>query len=180
MITMMYPHGAARGLDYLHTGTGIRNGVIHRDVKSSNILLHSGLEAKISDFGLSKICPKNQQSTYVNTIVKGTFGYLDPDYFYTGKLTRKSDVYAFRMVLFKVLCGKRAVDESLDEDQRSLAIWAQDSIKKGRLKQIVDNQIKGDISPKCLKMFAQLAVHVLSKDLYANTVLLTAQTSSNI
>nr|GFD45116.1 serine-threonine/tyrosine-protein kinase catalytic domain-containing protein [Tanacetum cinerariifolium] len=109
--------------------------------------------------------PKNQQSTYVNTIVKGTFGYLDPDYFYTGKLTRKSDVYAFGVVLFEVLCGKRAVDASLDEDQRSLAIWAQDSIKKGRLKQIVDNQIKGDISPKCLKMFAQLAKRCLHKDL---------------
>ncbi|GKE30890.1 serine-threonine/tyrosine-protein kinase catalytic domain-containing protein, partial [Tanacetum coccineum] len=65
--------GSARGLDYLHTGTGNKHGVIHRDVKSSNILLHNNWEAKISDFGLSKICPKNQQSTYVNTVVKGTF-----------------------------------------------------------------------------------------------------------
>ncbi|GKB12405.1 serine-threonine/tyrosine-protein kinase catalytic domain-containing protein, partial [Tanacetum coccineum] len=120
--------GATRGLDYLHTGTGIKHGVVHRDVKSSNILL------QISDFGLSKICPKNKQSTYVKTMVKGTFGYLDPDYFYTSKLTRKSDVYAFRVVLFEALYGKRAVDGSLDEEQWGLAIWAQNSIKERQAK----------------------------------------------
>ncbi|GKD45775.1 serine-threonine/tyrosine-protein kinase catalytic domain-containing protein, partial [Tanacetum coccineum] len=157
--------GAARGLDYLHTGTGIKHGIVHRDVKSSNILLHNSWEAKISDFGLSKICPKNKQSTYVKTNVKGTFGYLDPNYFYTGKLTRKSDVYAFGVVLFEALCGKRAVDSSLDEEQWGLAIWVQDSIKEGRLKQIVDDHIKREISPKCLKMFAQLAKRCLDKHL---------------
>ncbi|PWA56100.1 serine-threonine/tyrosine-protein kinase catalytic domain-containing protein [Artemisia annua] len=153
--------GAARGLEYLHTGTGIKHGVIHRDVKSSNILLHKSWAAKISDFGLSKIGPTNQPSTYVNTLVKGTFGYLDPDYFQTGRLTRKSDVYAFGVVLFEVLCGKRAIDTSIDEDQWGLARWVQDSIKKGRLKKIVDSNIMGSISPKCLKEFAQLAVRCL-------------------
>ncbi|KAI3715805.1 hypothetical protein L6452_22792 [Arctium lappa] len=149
--------GAARGLHYLHTGTGIKHGVIHRDVKSSNILLDDCWEAKISDFGLSKIGPTNQPCTSVSTLVKGTFGYLDPDYVYTGRLTRKSDVYAFGVVLFEVLCGKQAVDRSLDEEQWSLARWAQDSIKEGMLKQIVDTDLRGRISPKCLKEFARLA-----------------------
>ncbi|PWA45481.1 concanavalin A-like lectin/glucanase domain, Serine/threonine-protein kinase Rad53 [Artemisia annua] len=149
--------GAARGLDYLHTGTGINLGVIHRDVKSSNILLDNSWAAKISDFGLSKIGPTNQPFTYVNTMVRGTFGYLDPNYFYTGKLTRKSDVYAFGVVLFEVLCGKKAVDTSIDEEQCSLAAWAHDSIKEGRLKQIVDLNLRGRVSSKCLKEFAQLA-----------------------
>ncbi|KAK1414177.1 hypothetical protein QVD17_29918 [Tagetes erecta] len=153
--------GAARGLDYLHTDTCIKDRVVHRDIKSSNILLHDSWDAKISDFGLSKICPKNQQSTYVNTIVKGTFGYLDPNYFYTGKLTRKSDVYAFGVVLFEILCGKRAVDRGIDEEQWALAIWAKDSIKAGRLKQIVDINIRGSVSLKCLKMFVKLAKQCL-------------------
>ncbi|KAJ0540793.1 putative protein kinase RLK-Pelle-WAK family [Helianthus annuus] len=123
------------------------------DVKSSNILLDECWEARVSDFGLSKISPRNQQSSYVNTLVKGTFGYFDPNYFATGKLTRKSDVYAFGVVLLEVLCRKRAVDNSLDW---GLATWAQDSIKAGSLKGIVDSDIKGEISPKCLKQYARI------------------------
>ncbi|KAJ0531168.1 putative protein kinase RLK-Pelle-CrRLK1L-1 family [Helianthus annuus] len=133
--------GAARSLDYLHTGTDIKHGVIHRDVKSTTILLDDNWAAKVSDFGLSKIGPTNQPSTYVNTLVRGTFGYMDPDYFQTGRLTRKSDVYAFGVVLF----------------ERGLATWAQDSIKEGRVKQIVDYNLRGRISPKCLNLFALLA-----------------------
>ncbi|KAL8223570.1 hypothetical protein R6Q57_019045 [Mikania cordata] len=156
--------GAARGLDYLHTGTNITHGVVHRDVKSSNILLHGSWEAKISDVGLSKICPKDQPSTHVSTLVKGTFGYLDPEYFYTCKLTRKSDVYAFGVVMFEVLCGKRAIDTSIDEEQCNLARWAQDSIKEGRIKQIIDTNIRETIPTKCLKDFARLADRCLHSD----------------
>ncbi|KAJ9550809.1 hypothetical protein OSB04_014854 [Centaurea solstitialis] len=153
--------GAARGLHYLHTGTGIQVGIIHRDVKTSNILLHESWAAKISDFGLSRVGPTNQPSTYVNTLVKGTFGYLDPDYFFTGRLTRKSDVYAFGVVLLEVLCRKRAVDATLDEEQWNLARWAQESIEKGNLKHIVDSNLKGQISPKCLKEFVRIAERCL-------------------
>ncbi|XP_023757430.1 probable LRR receptor-like serine/threonine-protein kinase At1g56130 [Lactuca sativa] len=153
--------GAARGLDYLHTGMGVDFGVIHRDVKTSNILLSENWAAKISDFGLSKIGPTNQRSTYVNTLVKGTFGYLDPDYFFNGRLTRKSDVYAFGVVLLEVLSRKRAVDESLDEEQHNLARWVQESIKEGNLKRVIDYDIRGEISPKCLKGFVRIAERYL-------------------
>nr|XP_043635254.1 receptor-like protein kinase THESEUS 1 [Erigeron canadensis] len=146
--------GAARGLDYLHTGTGIEVGVIHRDVKSSNILIHESWAAKISDFGLARIGPINQASTYVNTLVKGTFGYIDPNYFATGKLTRKSDVYAFGVVLFEVLCQKRPSDRSFE---CGLVTWIQESIKEGNLKQIVYSGIRDEISLKCLKGFARIA-----------------------
>ncbi|KAJ0759778.1 putative protein kinase RLK-Pelle-CrRLK1L-1 family [Helianthus annuus] len=157
--------GAGRGLHYLHTSTGIESGVIHRDVKSSNILLHENWAAKISDFGLSKISPMSQPSTYVNTLVKGTFGYLDPNYYATGKLTKKSDVYAFGVVLLEVLCRKRAVDRSLDEEQWGLVTWFQDSIKEGNLKHIIDLDIRGEISPKCLKEFIKIIQRCLHHDL---------------
>ncbi|XP_076938362.1 uncharacterized protein LOC143606493 isoform X2 [Bidens hawaiensis] len=150
--------GAGRGLHYLHTGTGIESGVIHRDFKSSNILLHESWAAKISDFGLSKIGPTNQPSTYINTNVKGSFGYFDPNYFSTGKLTRKSDVYAFGIVMLELLCQKRAVDRNLEE---GLVTWVQDSIKEGNLKHIIDSDIKGEISPKCLKEFVRIAERCL-------------------
>ncbi|XP_076921698.1 putative serine/threonine-protein kinase PBL22 isoform X2 [Bidens hawaiensis] len=153
--------GAGRGLHYLHTGTGIDSGIIHRDVKSSNILLHECWVAKISDFGLSKISPTNKPSTYVNTLIKGTFGYLDPYYFTTGRLTRKSDVYAFGVVLLEVLCRKHAVDRNLDEEQWGLVTWAQDSIKEGNLKRIIDSDIRSEISPKCLKEFVRIAERCL-------------------
>ncbi|KAK1418517.1 hypothetical protein QVD17_27662 [Tagetes erecta] len=150
--------GAARGLDYLHTGTGVEFGIIHRDVKSSNILLDERWAAKISDFGLSKMSPSNQTSSYVSTLVKGTFGYFDPNYFATGKVTRKSDVYAFGVVLLEVLCRKRAADASLD---LGLVTWAQDSIKEGYLKDIVDADIKDEISRKCLKEYVRVVQRCL-------------------
>ncbi|CAI9293692.1 unnamed protein product [Lactuca saligna] len=153
--------GTARGLDYLHTGTGIEFGVIHRDVKSSNILLQDNWAAKISDFGLSKIGSTNRPSTIVNTLVKGTFGYIDPNYYTTGRLNRKSDVYSFGVILLELLRRKRAVDETLDEEQWGLVPWAQESIKQGNLKNIIDYSIRRQISPKCLRKFVRIAERCL-------------------
>lgn len=149
--------GAARGLDYLHTGTSTQNGVIHRDVKTSNILLDANFAAKISDFGLAKVGRIDQTQTYVSTNVKGTFGYMDPCYFYTGNLTRKSDVYAFGVVLFEVLSGRQAVDSTLDEEQWGLAAWAQDQIKEGKYNQIIDRRLMGQISKKMLEGVCKLS-----------------------
>ncbi|KAM7462747.1 hypothetical protein LguiA_030868 [Lonicera macranthoides] len=158
--------GAAHGLDYLHTGTGIKHRVIHRDVKSSNILLDENWAAKISDFGLSKIGPTSHSCSQVSTKVKGTFGYLDPEYFLTHRLTRKSDVYAFGVVLFEVLCGRRALDVRLDVEQRGLAGWAQHCIKEGTLDRIIDPFLRGEISSNSLSTFVQIAdqcLHIFSK-----------------
>ncbi|KAL4582339.1 hypothetical protein LXL04_006886 [Taraxacum kok-saghyz] len=152
--------GAARGLDYLHVGTSTQHGVIHCDVKSSNILLDANFDAKIADFGLAKI--GLIERTHVSTAVKGTFGYKDPNYFYTGKLTTSSDVYAFGVVLFEVLTGKKAVDSTLDEEQWSLAVWALHQIKVGKLNNIIDHRLIGQISKKCLKEFARIAGHCLN------------------
>ncbi|KAI3754384.1 hypothetical protein L1987_54167 [Smallanthus sonchifolius] len=153
--------GAGRGLDYLHTGVGTRHGIIHRDVKSSNILLDENWEALLSDFGLSKIGPTNQSSSYVDASVKGTFGYLDPEYFYTRRLTRKTDVFAFGVVLFELLSGRLPVDIRHGEENCSLVRWAKKCVKERKLDQMVDSNIRGTIFPKCLRQFAQIAYHCL-------------------
>ncbi|KAJ0900703.1 putative protein kinase RLK-Pelle-RLCK-VIIa-2 family [Helianthus annuus] len=169
---------AARGLDYLHTGTGVQHRVIHRDVKSSNILLDENLASKIADFGLSRITPASQSGATTNVYtgqIVCTFGYLDAEYFSTHRLTRKSDVYAFGVVLLEVLCGRPALDFSLDEEQHSLAGWAKHCIKRGNLSRIVDPSLRGQVSAKCLKNFGQIAyecLHSSSKDRPTMTVIL--------
>ncbi|KAF7129173.1 hypothetical protein RHSIM_Rhsim10G0052600 [Rhododendron simsii] len=145
--------GAARGLDYLHT----EQSVIHRDVKTTNILLNENWIAKISDFGLSKTGTTNQTQSHVSTEVRGTFGYLDPQYFLTHRLTMKSDVYAFGVVLFEVLCARPPVDFRVEEEQCSLAMWAQHCIKQGTLDQIIDPSLSGEIPANGLKVFAEVA-----------------------
>ncbi|XP_052200113.1 receptor-like protein kinase FERONIA [Diospyros lotus] len=149
--------GAARGLDYLHTG--IQGGVKHRDVKTTNILLNKDMVAKVSDFGLCKMVSTSHSVSHVSTVVKGTFGYFDPHYFSTHKLTKKSDVYAFGVVLLEVLCGRPAVDLSLEEEQHSLSLWAQGRIKDGKLDEIIDPILRDElpVPSKSLEVFAEVA-----------------------
>ncbi|TYH63806.1 hypothetical protein ES332_D07G220300v1 [Gossypium tomentosum] len=144
--------GAATGLNYLHTE--VRHTVIHRDVKTSNILLDDKFIAKVSDFGLSKEDPKDK---VIITGIKGTRGYLDPEYARGHKLTEKSDVYAFGVVLFEVLYARKAVNTKLPEAQMSLAHWAKQCIADGTLYKVIDPYLIGKIAPECFKVFVEIA-----------------------
>lgn len=139
--------GAARGLDYLHSGAIHR--IIHRDVKSTNILLDEHYAAKVSDFGLSKMSPISLTNIPLTTVVKGTFGYMDPEYYKRVKLTEKSDVYSFGVVLFEVLFARAAVDSKLEYSQISLADWGRKCVANESINESIDPFLKGKISRSC-------------------------------
>ncbi|KAL7612711.1 hypothetical protein Lser_V15G06119 [Lactuca serriola] len=112
--------GAATGVKYLHSGLGEHSRVIHRDLKSANILLDENMEAKICDFGLSRLSPRNQQDTLVRTRPSGTRFYMDPVYNERGRLSKESDIYSFGVVMFEVSSGMMAYKVRPLEDTNEL------------------------------------------------------------
>ncbi|AES92794.2 Serine/Threonine kinase PBS1 [Medicago truncatula] len=112
--------GAAQGLEYLHCQ--VDPPVIHRDLKSSNILLEHDFSAKLSDFGLAKLGPVGDD-THVSTRVMGTEGYCALEYAMTGKLTKQSDIYSFGVVLLELITGRRALDTSREAGEQYLVAW---------------------------------------------------------
>ncbi|AES97210.1 feronia receptor-like kinase [Medicago truncatula] len=152
--------GVARGLHYLHTGT--KHTIIHRDIKTTNILLDHNWIAKISDFGLSK----ESYTSLGTTVVKGSTGYLDPEYYQRCMLTEKSDLYSLGVVLLEVLSARQALspcDDDDDDEHLNLAEWAKFCFENGNVEEIVDPNLEGNIVKECLELYLGIAMKCLAE-----------------
>uniref|UniRef100_A0A0D3EVJ1 non-specific serine/threonine protein kinase n=1 Tax=Oryza barthii TaxID=65489 RepID=A0A0D3EVJ1_9ORYZ len=147
--------GAAKGILYLHTEAD--PPIFHRDVKASNILLDSKFVAKVADFGLSRLAPvpdvDGTMPAHISTVVKGTPGYLDPEYFLTHKLTDKSDVYSLGVVLLELLTGMKPIQHG-----KNIVREVNTAYQSGEIAGVIDERISSSSSPECVARLASLAV----------------------
>ncbi|XP_031117463.1 probable protein kinase At2g41970 [Ipomoea triloba] len=147
-------YGAARGLEFLHEK--VQPPIVHRDIRSSNVLLFDDFTAKIADFNLT-----NQSSDTAarlhSTRVLGTFGYHAPEYAMTGQITQKSDVYSFGVVLLELLTGRKPVDHTMPKGQQSLVTWATPRLSEDKVKQCVDPKLNNEYPPKAIAKMAAVA-----------------------
>ncbi|KAJ4784068.1 Nodulation receptor kinase [Rhynchospora pubera] len=150
----------AHAINYLHTYC--EKPLIHRDIKSVNILLTSTLHGKVADFGLAKLASMDANNTIVQTIAKGTPGYIDPEYFRTNQLSSKSDVYSFGVVLVEVITGKRPVERT---SKTTAVKWAIAEFYKGNAIDTLDPNLKPDEAiSAAVRQIYELASHCLVID----------------
>ncbi|MFS7989364.1 putative protein kinase RLK-Pelle-CrRLK1L-1 family [Helianthus anomalus] len=150
----------ARALDFLHEGVGKKATVIHRDIKTANILLDHDWKAKLTDFGLSLISPLIQETDYVVDNACSTIGYWDPLYKNSGFLTIESDIYSFGVVLFEILCGKSTFAIQKHEGHY-LPKFIKSIFEEGKHDEVVFEQIREQIMPKSLTTFQKIAYQCL-------------------
>lgn len=151
-------HDTAEGLAYLHSSAV--PPIYHRDVKSSNILLDEKLNAKVSDFGISRLA--HTDMSHISTCAQGTVGYLDPEYYRNYQLTDKSDVYSFGVVLLELLTSQKAIDFSRDPDDVNLAVYVQGMVEENRLMDVIDPKLKEEATAMELKSMEALGFLALS------------------
>ncbi|MCO5561929.1 hypothetical protein L7F22_015555 [Adiantum nelumboides] len=144
---------AARGLEYLH-GYACPP-VIHRDIKSSNILLDDEWNARVSDFGLSLLGPMDSDSP-LSELPAGTLGYLDPEYYRLHYLTTKSDVYSFGVLLLEIMSGRKAID--MEYDKGNIVEWAVPLIKEGQVQYVLDPRLEPPPNLDAVHKIARVAV----------------------
>ncbi|KAL9673874.1 hypothetical protein QQ045_030136 [Rhodiola kirilowii] len=159
-IRMKIAIGTAKGLAYLHEG--LEPKVVHRDVKSSNILLDRKWNAKVSDFGLAKLL--ESEKSHVTTRVMGTFGYVSPEYASTGMLTEASDVYSFGVLLMEIITGRIPVDYSKPPEEMNLIDWFKSKVASRQGEEVVDPLIVIQPTPRQLKRVLLVCLRCIDMD----------------
>eukprot|EP01018_Ginkgo_biloba_P015246 Gb_32199 [translate_table: standard] len=136
--------GTARGIAYLHEEC--RDCIIHCDIKPENILLDENLNAKVSDFGLAKLINTRDHRNHTLTSVRGTRGYLAPEWLANLPITSKSDVFSYGMVLLEIISGRRNFDISVISERRKFSTWAFEEFERGNILNIVDEKLDGQMN----------------------------------
>ncbi|XP_047334520.1 probable receptor-like protein kinase At2g42960 [Impatiens glandulifera] len=152
--------GTAKALSYLHEA--IEPKVVHRDIKSSNILIDHEFNAKVSDFGLAKLLGSGE--SHVNTRVMGTFGYVAPEYANSGMLNEKSDVYSFGVLLLETVTGRDPVDYSRPANEVNLVEWLKMMVGNRRAEEVVDMSLEVKPSTRALKRALLVAIRCVDPD----------------
>ncbi|XP_024166296.1 probable receptor-like serine/threonine-protein kinase At4g34500 [Rosa chinensis] len=161
-IRMKIAIGTAKGLAYLHEG--LEPKVVHRDIKSSNILLDRKWNPRVSDFGLAKLL--GPESSYVTTRVMGTFGYVSPEYASTGMLNEGSDVYSFGVLLMEIITGRSPIDYSRPAGEMNLVDWFKGMISSRRGEEILDPLIEVQPPPRSLKRALLVCLRCIDLDVH--------------
>lgn len=146
--------GSAEGIAYLHHHATPH--IIHRDVKASNVLLDANFQAQVADFGFAKLIPDG--ATHVTTRVKGTIGYLAPEYAMLGKASESCDVYSFGILLLELASGKKPVEKLSSNLKRPITDWALPLVCKRKFEEIVDKRLKGKYVEEELKRVVLVAL----------------------
>ncbi|KAJ7944434.1 Protein kinase family protein [Quillaja saponaria] len=139
--------GTAKGLSYLHEG--LEPKVVHRDIKSSNVLLDKLWNSKVSDFGLAKLL--GSEMSYITTRVMGTFGYVAPEYASTGMLNERSDVYSFGILIMEIITGRNPVDYSLPPEEVNLVDWLKKMVSNRNAEGVLDPKLPEKPTTRALK-----------------------------
>ncbi|XP_071712368.1 probable receptor-like protein kinase At2g23200 [Rutidosis leptorrhynchoides] len=153
----------ATGLDFIHGGIQGEGAVIHRDIKSANILLFDDWTAKLGDFGLSLISTIDKETNFIIDHPCGTESYVDPVYLSTGILTIESDVYSFGVLLLEILCG-REIYKLVKSESKSLLNYIKRKSEQGKQDEIVFEAIKKEIKPELLTAFLDIVQGCLAVD----------------
>lgn len=139
--------GTAKGLTYLHDG--LEPKVVHRDIKSSNILLDKQWNPKVSDFGLAKLLCSD--SSYITTRVMGTFGYVAPEYASSGMLNERSDVYSFGILIMEIISGRNPVDYSRPPEEVNMIDWLKRMVSNRNPEGVLDPKLPEKPASRALK-----------------------------